>query len=251
MSVKATAGTSPPGAQDEQQAARWVQGMFANVAPTYDLLNRLLSFNIDRVWRKALTRELSAVLTRQDALILDLCCGTGDVLLEFQHNARATVMGADFCYPMLAQAKGKARRLGCDSPLFGADALHLPVKNETFDAVAIAFGFRNLANYEAGLAELHRVLKPCGVLAILEFSHPPGWFIKRAYGFYSRIILPSVGRIVSGSTDAYTYLPNSIRKFPTAELLRQMMSEEGFLDTRFQLLTGGIAALHIGEREND
>lgn len=233
---------------DERQAARWVQGMFARVAPTYDLLNRLLSFNVDRGWRKVLTGKLAGTLARPDARVLDLCCGTGDVLLEFQSGARATVMGADFCYPMLAAARAKLEQLHLSSPLFGADALALPVRDCTFDAIAIAFGFRNLANYCAGLTELHRVLKPGGVLAILEFSHPPGWLIKRAYGFYSRAILPVVGRLVSGSADAYTYLPDSIREFPSAALLRQMMTDAGFVSTDFQVLTGGIAALHTGSR---
>jgi demethylmenaquinone methyltransferase/2-methoxy-6-polyprenyl-1,4-benzoquinol methylase len=223
--------------------------MFAKVAPTYDLLNRLLSFNVDRGWRKVLTRELTPILARPDAQILDLCCGTGDVLIEFQSQARATVMGADFCYPMLAAAQSKLQHQNLSSPLFGADALTLPLRDCTFDAIAIAFGFRNLANYRAGLSELQRVLKPGGVLAILEFSHPPGRLMKRAYGFYSHVILPVVGRIVSGSPDAYTYLPKSIGEFPSAELLREMMTDAGFFNTRFQLLTGGIASLHIGSRK--
>jgi demethylmenaquinone methyltransferase/2-methoxy-6-polyprenyl-1,4-benzoquinol methylase len=241
-------GTTPPGTTGEVQAAQWVQRMFAGIAPKYDLLNHLLSFNIDRGWRKLLVERLTPVLKRPDSKVLDLCCGTGDVLLDLQEVADARVLGADFCHPMLVSAQKKAGREGFHAPLFEADALTLPLAGLSLDAIAISFGFRNLANYESGLRELHRVLKPGGMLVILEFSHPPGAVMKMAYGFYSRVLLPVIGTLVSGSREAYAYLPDSIRKFPQAEELRQMMKTAGFLDTRFELLTGGIAALHIGRR---
>jgi demethylmenaquinone methyltransferase/2-methoxy-6-polyprenyl-1,4-benzoquinol methylase len=234
---------------DERQAARWIQDMFAEVAPKYDFLNHLLSFNVDRGWRKVLRGELERVLARKDARVLDLCCGTGDVLLDLQGSAQTNIFGADFCHPMLLAAQKKVRRQGYGSPLFEADALGLPLRDGTLDAIAISFGFRNLANYPKGLAELHRVLKPGGMLAILEFSHPPGWLMKNAYGFYSRFLLPVIGGIVSGSRDAYSYLPESIGKFPSAAMLRQMMLDTGFGGARFQLLTGGIAALHLGMKD--
>lgn len=241
-------GTTPPGATGEQQAAQWVQRMFGEIAPKYDLLNHLLSFNIDRGWRRALMKSLAAALSRPDAAIVDLCCGTGDVLLDLQRVAAAPVMGADFCHPMLVAAHAKARRKGVLAPLIEADALHLPFRRATLDAISIAFGFRNLANYEAGLGEFHRVLKPGGLLAILEFSHPPGRIVRTAYGIYSNLVLPLIGQLVSGSREAYTYLPDSIRKFPRADELRAMMNAAGFDDTRYQLLTGGIAALHTGRK---
>ena len=240
-------GTTPRGTHGDQ-AAGWVQQMFADIAPQYDLLNHLLSFNIDRGWRKSLLKSLGPVLARPDAKILDLCCGTGDVMLDMQSVSKARVLGADFCHPMLVLAQSKAARKGYVARLFDGDALALPIADHSLDAISIAFGFRNLSDYGGGLLELHRVLKPGGRLAILEFSHPPGVLMKTAYGLYSRAILPVVGRIVSGSGEAYSYLPESIKKFPQAEELRHMMDQAGFGATRFQLLSGGIAALHTGAK---
>lgn len=239
-------GTKPPGTSNEQEAAQWVQRMFAAIAPRYDLVNHLLSFNIDRSWRKALMKRLSPILKQPGARVLDLCCGTGDVLLDLQQVSASPVLGADFCHPMLVTAQGKAAQRKFRAPLFEADALDLPIADHLLDAISIAFGFRNLANYEAGLRELYRVLKPGGMLAILEFSHPPGPIMKTAYGFYSRVLLPAIGSVMSGAPGAYAYLPDSIAKFPSAAELRIMMNRVGFVDTRFDLLTGGIAALHTG-----
>lgn len=234
-------GATPPGAETEEQAANWVRNMFADVAPKYDFLNHLLSFNIDRGWRDALTEAVRPAWSRPDARILDLCCGTGDVVVELQRRSASKVYGADFCHPMLVAAKTKAPA----NPMFEADALSLPLAAASLDAITIAFGFRNLANYPAGLRELRRVVKPGGVVAILEFSHPPGLLMKAGYGMYLHLVLPLIGGILSGSLSAYSYLPESIRKFPQAQTLAQMMLDAGFSSARFQLLTGGIAALHI------
>jgi demethylmenaquinone methyltransferase / 2-methoxy-6-polyprenyl-1,4-benzoquinol methylase len=244
--VNTVTGTRPPGTSNEQEAAQWVQRMFASIAPRYDLVNHVLSFNIDRSWRKVLMKRLSPILKKADATILDLCCGTGDVLLDLHKVAASPVLGADFCHPMLVTAREKAEQRAFKAPLFEADALKLPIANHVLDAISIAFGFRNLANYEAGLRELHRVLKPGGMLAILEFSHPRGAAIKTAYGFYSRVLLPLIGSVMSGAPGAYAYLPDSISKFPSAADLRMMIDRAGFVNTRFELLTGGIAALHTG-----
>jgi demethylmenaquinone methyltransferase/2-methoxy-6-polyprenyl-1,4-benzoquinol methylase len=149
---------------------------------------------------------------------------------------------------MLALAKRKAESRGRPARLIEADALELPLADNSLDAVSIAFGFRNLANYRAGLAEFHRVLKPGGVLVILEFSHPRGWLMKLSYGFYSRVVVPAVGALVSGSREAYGYLPQSIRLFPGAQELGSMLQSSGFAQINFQLLTGGIAALHTGRK---
>jgi demethylmenaquinone methyltransferase / 2-methoxy-6-polyprenyl-1,4-benzoquinol methylase len=217
-------GAAPPGVADEKQAATWVREMFSGVAARYDVLNHLLSFNIDRGWRRRLLARVEPILDRKDAAILDLCCGTGDVLLELQRNTTVPIYGADFCHPMLVAARKKINGRGLRSRLFEGDALQLPLRDRSLDLITIAFGFRNLANYQAGLAELYRVLQPGGTLVIL------------------------VGGVISGSRTAYTYLPESIEKFPQAEALQGMMQQQGFCGTTFELLTSGIAALHAGKR---
>jgi demethylmenaquinone methyltransferase / 2-methoxy-6-polyprenyl-1,4-benzoquinol methylase len=221
--------------------------MFEDVAPRYDFLNHLLSFNVDRSWRKSLLNSVSSILKRPEARVLDLCCGTGDVLLELQAASRSTILGGDFCHAMLVTARKKIADRRFRSDVFEGDALRLPILDHSLDLVTMAFGFRNLANYRAGLIELQRVLRPGGVLAILEFSHPRGWLVKTSYGIYSTF-LPLVGGLFSGSRAAYEYLPESIAKFPQAEALATMMTQAGFLDVRFELLSGGIAALHIGQK---
>ncbi len=232
-------GTTPKGTQDERQAAQWVQTMFAEIAPRYDLLNHLLSFNIDRGWRKALLGHMKPVLARPEAKILDLCCGTGDVMLDLQRVSAAYIMGADFCHPMLVSAQKKAAGKNHAALLFEADALALPISDSSLDAICIAFGFRNLTNYACGFQELHRVLKPGGMLAILEFSHPRSKVIGSVYNFYSRTVLPFIGSIVSGSREAYSYLPESIEKFPGAEGLRVMMGAAGFEPISVRTVIGG------------
>jgi demethylmenaquinone methyltransferase/2-methoxy-6-polyprenyl-1,4-benzoquinol methylase len=244
-------GTTPPGTVDEQQAAGWVRQMFARVAPRYDLLNHLLSFNIDKGWRKRLLAAVSPILEKRGAIALDLCCGTGDVLLELQqHSTGALVLGADFCHPMLIAADRKVQARRYRPQLFEGDALELPLGANSLNAITIAFGFRNFANYEKGLRELARVLRPGGVLAILEFSHPRNKLVATGYGVYSKAILPWIGGMISGSRDAYTYLPESIKKFPSAGRLQEMMTQAGFAKARYDLLTGGIAALHVGVKVN-
>ncbi|MFL6546675.1 MAG: ubiquinone/menaquinone biosynthesis methyltransferase, partial [Candidatus Udaeobacter sp.] len=192
---------------------------------------------------------LQDILQTDEAVVLDLCCGTGDVYLDLRRVARAKVLGADFCFPMLVAAKEKAAARSFAPLLVDADALTLPFADESVHGISIAFGFRNLVNYEAGLVEFLRILKPGGRLVILEFSHPPGLFMKTAYGFYSRVLLPVIGGLVSGSGEAYTYLPSSIRKFPGASVLAELVRSVGFTRVEVQLLTGGIAALHVGTKE--
>jgi len=218
--------------------ALWVQGMFGRIAGRYDLLNHLLSFNLDKRWRARTVKRVADILARPDARVLDLCCGTGDLLLALKGNA----FGSDFCHPMLLEAKRKSAR----SPLFEADALALPLKDNSLDLITCAFGFRNLANYETGLDEMLRVLKPGGVAAILEFSQPTNPVFGALYRFFSMRILPRVGGIVSGSRDAYSYLPESIRKFPGADGLAAQMRAAGFKRVEFERMTGGAVALHQG-----
>ena len=239
-------GAAPAGAADEREAARWVRGMFARVARRYDLLNHLLSFHADRYWRARTAARLKDVLARPEARVIDLCCGTGDLVLALERARGAPVLGCDFCRPMLTAAAVKIARRGFGSALFEADALSLPIADGALDGVTVAFGFRNLANYRAGLAEMRRVLKPGGVAAILEFSQPPNALFAALYGFYSRRVLPAVGGLISGSRDAYTYLPESVRRFPDAERLAQEMRETGFGEVHFERMTFGIVVLHLG-----
>jgi demethylmenaquinone methyltransferase/2-methoxy-6-polyprenyl-1,4-benzoquinol methylase len=223
--------------------------MFADVASRYDLLNHLLSFNIDKSWRRRLRRSVEEGLSLPETRVLDLCCGTGDVLLDLQNRSRSVTFGADFCHPMLIEARRKIAKSKRPSQVFEGDALKLPLRDAFLDVITIAFGFRNLANYDAGLEEFARVLKPGGRLSILEFSHPRNAVVATGYGIYSKWLLPILGGAISGSREAYTYLPESIRKFPRAELLAEMMRHHGFGNARYELLTGGIAALHWGDRE--
>jgi demethylmenaquinone methyltransferase/2-methoxy-6-polyprenyl-1,4-benzoquinol methylase len=243
-------GASPEGARTEQEAARWVRGMFGRVAHRYDLANHLLSFNIDRYWRRHTVRRVRHVLERPGVRALDLCCGTGDLMIALSdaglpdgqgQAGRPVLLGSDFCHPMLLRAREKGA-----ASVFEADALQLPVPDASLDLVTVAFGFRNLANYAAGLAEMRRVLRPGGVAAILEFSQPPNPAFRALYNFYSRRILPVIGGALSGSRDAYTYLPDSVRKFPSAAELAGGMRAAGFAEVTFEYLTGGIVALHLG-----
>jgi demethylmenaquinone methyltransferase/2-methoxy-6-polyprenyl-1,4-benzoquinol methylase len=245
---KTNQGTTPAGIRDEQQAATWVRGMFGSIAPRYDLLNHLLSMNIDRYWRLRTVKRVSGVLAKPGARVLDLCCGTGDLMLALQARSGAVVFGSDFCHPMLVAARHKVELRRQRSALFEADALNLPVADASVDLVAMAFGFRNLANYRHGLLELLRALKPGGMAAILEFSTPPNPMLSRLYDYYSRAILPVIGGWISGSKEAYSYLPESVRKFPGAPELADQMRDAGFTNVRFERMTAGIVALHLGER---
>jgi demethylmenaquinone methyltransferase/2-methoxy-6-polyprenyl-1,4-benzoquinol methylase len=247
-------GATPEGVAGEEAASRWVRGMFGNIAGHYDLLNHLLSFNLDKRWRAHTVKRVASVLANPNARVLDLCCGTGDVLLALEGqsgapqstgSSRALIYGSDFCHPMLVEAQRKISHRRLCSPLFESDALALPVANASLDLITIAFGFRNLANYRHGLDEFARVLKPGGTLAILEFSQPTNPLFAQLYGFFSTRVLPWIGGLISGSQEAYTYLPESIRKFPGAEDLAQQIRAAGFSRVEFDRLTFGAVALHI------
>lgn len=243
-------GTTPAGTDNERQAAAWVRGMFGQIVPRYDLLNHLLSMNIDRYWRARTVARVSHLLNKPGARVLDVCCGTGDLTLALQARGRdATVYGSDFCHPMVVAAHRKAEQREMHSRLFEADALELPIADASLDLVTAAFGFRNLANYQRGLEELRRILKPGGLVAILEFSTPPNPLLAQLYGFYSRNLLPVIGGCLSGSKEAYSYLPESVRKFPDAGALAIQMRAVGFTNVRFERMTAGIVALHLGERD--
>ena len=228
--------------------AGYVREMFARVAPRYDLLNHLLSLNIDRFWRSRVARRFRAVLARPGARVLDLCCGTGDLALALGGKGPASVIGADFCHPMLERAAGKLGQARMPVLLVEADALRMPFPDSSFDLVTSAFGFRNLADYDTGLREMFRLLRPGGQIGVLEFAEPPGRLLAPLYGFYFRHVLPKVGGAISGDPGAYTYLPASVEKFPSPEELTGWMGEAGFQEVEFQRFTGGVACLHTGRR---
>ena len=236
-------GLTEAGQKKTEDHARRVREMFANIAPRYDLLNHVLSANIDKRWRRRVVEKLNALLP-EDAKVLDVGCGTGDLSIELFDNTAAKVTGIDFCGPMLKLARTKAPQL----PFIEGDALRLPFAEASFDGLTIGFALRNLADVDRGLRELLRVLKPNGHAAILEFSHPANPVFASFVRFYNWRFLPWIGGIVSGSRGAYEYLPDSISKFPDQETLSSMMRAAGFADVRFENLSGGIAALHIGRR---
>ena len=226
-----------------EEHARRVREMFARISPRYDLLNHLLSWNLDRRWRRAVIEKLRPRL-QANAKVLDVACGTGDLSQELFENIGEQIIGLDFCRPMLERAHDKAPQIS----FVEGDALQLPFNDSSFDAITIGFGIRNLSQIEGGLSELRRVLKPQGWAAILEFSQPVVPGLRGLAAIYCTRLLPRLGGLISGSRSAYEYLPDSISRFPDQETLSGMMREAGFDDVEFQNLTGGVVALHTGRR---
>jgi len=227
--------------------------MFATIAARYDLLNHLLSLNIDKRWRHRVAKALHASLPRVssgqgEVRILDVACGTGDLSFTLFESGDARVVGIDFCRPMLQIASSKASRLGFEVPFIEGDALSLPFGDRSFEAATIAFGLRNLTGVKAGLQELLRVLKPGGRVVVLEFSKPTTPFLRSLFRIYFTKVLPLFGGLISGSMSAYKYLPDSVSRFPDQTELASMMKQVGFAEVTFQNLSGGIAALHLGMR---
>ncbi len=246
-------GAKPMGVEDESRAADAVQQMFNSIAPRYDLLNHVLSANIDRLWWRRTANRFRPILADPNAAVLDICCGTGDLtmaLLKHRPADARPVLAADFAHAMLSRgaqkfaptASGRSTAIAVE-----ADALHLPVRSESLDLIVTSFGFRNLANYEAGLREFHRVLKPGGQLGILEFSEPGG-LIGKAYALYFHRILPVIGRIICGSNGPYKYLPASVGAFFRPPELLHLMRHSGYTDCDWQSYTFGIAGLYTATR---
>jgi len=259
-------GARPAGAADEASAATAVRQMFESIAPKYDLLNHVLSANVDRLWWRKAARRFADVLARPEAAVLDVCCGTGDLtmaLLKMRPRGARPILAADFARAMLRRGaekfgprelRGSVHGLADESAggspyavAIEADALHLPLRAKSLDLIVTAFGFRNLANYETGLKEFYRALKPGGQLGILEFSEPGG-LIGKAYGVYFRRVLPAIGRAICGKDGAYNYLPSSVNSFPPPDAMVQMMRRAGFEQCEWQPYTFGIAGLYTSMR---
>lgn len=239
-------GAQPAGATDEQASARAVREMFDSIAPKYDLLNHVLSLNIDRLWWWRAARCFRSILARPEAAVLDICCGTGDMtlaLLKHRPAKSRPVLAADFAHQMLV--RGAAKLAGRNAVAIEADALHLPVSSGSLDLITSAFGFRNIANYRAGLEEFHRALAPGAELGILDFSEPGG-LPGRLYAFYFRRVLPAIGSRLSGVTGPYAYLPSSVERFPSPPQMLLLMREVGFTQVSWTPYNFGIAGLYRG-----
>jgi demethylmenaquinone methyltransferase / 2-methoxy-6-polyprenyl-1,4-benzoquinol methylase len=248
-------GTQPEGTRTEADASRKVREMFTQIAPSYDSLNHILSLQLDRLWRARTAKILRPILQRQDARVLDLCCGTGDLSLALRKAGKAQIIGADFAHTMLTRARIKSAQVASHSgltaeilPLVEADALRLPFADQSFDLVTTAFGFRNLANYDSGLREIHRILKPGGTLAILEFTEPPDGLFGNLYRWYFRTVLPRIGGWLSGDPTAYSYLPKSVSRFFRPPELAAAMSAAGYTQVTHKSWTIGTVALHTAQR---
>ncbi len=236
-------GAAPAGAGDQNAASQAVREMFTAIAPRYDLLNHVLSCNVDRLWWWRTARTFRHILQRPEARVLDLCCGTGDMTLALLRQGEALqspIIGADFSHAMLQRATRKT--LAKNIRLIEADALQLPLPNARFDLVVSAFGFRNLANYSAGLQEILRVLKPGGEIGILDFGEPKG-LLGKIYRVYFRRVLPFIGSMISGVRGPYAYLPASVERFPEPEEMLKRMRAAGFRDAVWRPYSFGIAGL--------
>jgi demethylmenaquinone methyltransferase / 2-methoxy-6-polyprenyl-1,4-benzoquinol methylase len=240
-------GAAPDGATDRESASRAVREMFTAIAPRYDLLNHLLSASVDKLWWRRTARSFAAILSQPGAQVLDLCCGTGDMAFALRREATtAHILGADFSHAMLVLAAAKTsgdRRV----KWIEADALRLPFPDASFDLVTSAFGFRNLADYDAGLREIRRVLRPGGEIGILECSEPAG-LLGKCYDVYFKSVLPKIGGLISGVKSAYSYLPASVARFPAPPEMLARMQQTGFNEASWTPYTFGIAGLFRGKR---
>jgi demethylmenaquinone methyltransferase/2-methoxy-6-polyprenyl-1,4-benzoquinol methylase len=249
-------GACPEGANDVSSSARAVREMFTSIAPRYDLLNHVLSMNIDRLWWRRTARTFAPILAAPGAQVLDLCCGTGDMTFALRKQAGKStpqILGADFSHAMLQRARQKSlqeasRDGGAASPRWiEADALNLPFPSGHFSLVTSAFGFRNLADYDAGLREIVRVLRHGGECGILDFSEPKG-LMGRLYRIYFKHILPRIGTMLSGVRGPYAYLPNSVERFPQPHEMLERMHRAGFREANWTPYTFGIAGLYRGRK---
>jgi demethylmenaquinone methyltransferase/2-methoxy-6-polyprenyl-1,4-benzoquinol methylase len=265
-------GAAPEGASDREAASRAVREMFTSIAPRYDLLNHVLSFNVDRMWWWRTARRFDAILKHPGARVLDLCCGTGDMAFALQRRARSTnrakIVGADFSHAMLQRAAAKSSSSGAvgtrpadagtqstvtaQAPSLRwveADALRLPFPDAHFDLVTSAFGFRNLADYDAGLREIARLLAPGGECGILDFGEPKG-LMGSIYRIYFKNVLPKIGTLISGVRGPYAYLPASVERFPAPKEMLGRMRQAGFVEASWTPYTFGVAGLYLGVKDS-
>jgi len=253
-------GAAPGGASDRESAAKAVREMFTSIAPRYDLLNHVLSCNIDRLWWWRTARRFDAILRRPGARVLDLCCGTGDMAFALRRRAGSAnpkILGADFSHAMLQRAAEKGNGAAAattpgQAPSLRwveADALSLPFPDGHFDLVTSAFGFRNLADYDAGLREIARVLALGGECGILDFGEPGG-LIGEVYRVYFKKVLPAVGTLISGVRGPYAYLPASVERFPAPDEMLGRMRQAGFREASWTSYTFGVAGLYRGVKES-
>jgi demethylmenaquinone methyltransferase / 2-methoxy-6-polyprenyl-1,4-benzoquinol methylase len=265
-------GAAPEGAQGQDSVARAVREMFSSIAPRYDLLNHVLSFNVDRMWWWRTARSFRHILSKPDMRVLDLCCGTGDMTFALRREAVKTlhstspsrdmrmpslqnlqILGADFSHAMLERAAFKSDALDGSSAnairpgWIEADALRLPFPDGHFDLLTSAFGFRNLADYDAGLREIYRVLRPGGECGILECASPKG-MMGAIYRIYFKQVLPRIGTLISGVRGPYAYLPASVERFPEPQEMMERMKGAGFAKTSWTPYTLGIAGLYWGRK---
>ena len=237
-------GTQPEGATSEQDASRKVREMFTRIAPRYDLLNHLLSGQMDKRWRTRTARELRPILERADAQVLDLCCGTGDLAFSLARNAKARIIGADFSHTMLVRAKAKAVAESNGStpvPFFEADALRLPFADGSFDCVFVGYGLRNFPNLKAALREIERVTRPGGAIVSLDFFLPPNRVFRRGYLAYLYAQGALWGMLLHGRARTYTYIPDSIKSFVSIREFSGMLEQAGYGQVRARgFILGGI-----------
>lgn len=254
-------GSRPVGTRSEREASARVREMFSRIAPRYDFLNHALSFSLDKVWRRCTARKFRRILRRTDARVLDLCCGTGDLTFALErvrvHEIRDRgayrfpLIGSDFAQPMLDRARRKSAAHARSTVFATADALHLPFADDSFDLITSAFGFRNLVNYEGGLREIVRVLKPGGEVGILEFSEPGAGAMAGLFRFYFRRVLPHVGKAISGNKEAYEYLPGSVAKFPGPTEITSLMRKVGFTSVHTTSWNFRSVVLHTAKLPQD
>jgi len=225
----------------------FIREMFESIAPRYDLLNRLLSLSQDIYWRRTM---VSAIEAPDNGVLLDVACGTGDVAIEIlrQKGAGTSIFGVDFSPNMLMSAKNKIKSISDSSNIYllAGNAFNLPFREETFDAITIAFGIRNICDKPTVLKLFYDSLKSGGMLLVLELATPPKGFLLSLYLFYFKIILPLIGWFLSKNLKAYQYLPSSVAKFPDPKSFAAMMRSAGFINIRWKSLTMGIANLHVG-----
>jgi demethylmenaquinone methyltransferase/2-methoxy-6-polyprenyl-1,4-benzoquinol methylase len=246
----AVVGAAPEGATDQRSAARAVREMFTSIAPRYDLLNHVVSFNVDRLWWWRTAGTFADILRRPNARALDLCCGTGDMAFALRRAAGKSslrIVGADFSHAMLRRATAKSSERESRPGWIEADALNLPFPTAHFDLVTSAFGFRNLADYDAGLREIARVLRRGGECGILDFGEPKG-AMGALYRVYFKQVLPRVGTLISGVRGPYAYLPASVERFPAPEQMLERMKAAGFAEVTWTPYTFGIAGLYWGKK---